>query len=311
MDRQLYEAQLFTRILAAFSANGAERNLHSIILSGSFGRGEATYHGGVLESDVELGLVYRRGRRRQTQEMLRTVAAQFSEELNCMPFPRSRIRRACNFNYSLLPSRWKTVFTFDLFRGSKTLWGEELLEANASRDLRLDPYEAKRIVANRIGELALSEGAGERRRWQAKLILAIGAAWLIAEGLYQSSYRAQNRSILEHTDALSALLGSSFPEVYHSAFAFLREGADCFAAEDPFLRSYVEIIGDFFKRKGISRPRVNNFARWLKYCLKYLRHGGRRLGRIEDNILSSLLAEYAADGPQLQKSAVCWHAVLY
>lgn len=317
MRREEYEAQLFDRLKRAFEAHRLSDCACSAILTGSFGRGEATYrYDGedvTLLSDVEVALIYRHGRDgRRLREKMRAIAAEFEEDLNFMAFPRRRIVKRHNYNHTLLAPRYATLFAFDLFGASRTIWGEELLGAGLPAE-RIDLYEAKRIVANRIGELlCVPEGDGQSAAvWRGKLLCAVASAYLICEGAYQSSYRAQRDEILRRKDALIGLLGHKFMVDYPAAFAYLREGASEFSVDDGDLRGSVAAINTYLQRRGVTKPRTNSLSRRVKYCLKYLRCGGRSgVVGLEDRILQSLIDEYAA-GADGDRSAALWRAVLY
>ena len=317
MRREAYEAQLFDRINKAFEAHQLSDCACSAILTGSFGRGEPTYrYSGedvTLQSDVEIALIYRRSRDgKRLRTAMRAIASEFEEDLNFMAFPRRRIVRRHNYNHTLFTPRYCTLFAYDLFGASRTIWGETLLGRSLPAE-RIDLYEAKRIVANRIGELLCvpEEDVQSVAVWRAKLLLAIASAYLLCEGAYQSSYRAQHDEILRRKAALIGVLGHKFMVDYQAAFGYLREGADGFCVSDGNLRGYVAAIGDYLQQRGVAKPKTNSLSRRVKYCLRYLRFGGRGgLVGLEERILQALMEGFAA-GADAGKYAAMWRAVLY
>lgn len=316
MDKASYETQLFKRIFASLEKHRFQTCVVSVLLTGSFGRGEATYRytqdGVVLESDVEIGLLYKGFRNKKiAHRLVDQVSAEFTEDLNLMVFPERRIRKRHNYNHTLFTPRYKTLFAFDLFNGSKTLWGREYLQHGAVTLPEVDLYEAKRIVANRIGELIFQSG-GKDPIWQAKLLLAIGSAYLLCEGLYTSSYHGQHDRLLSKAAAVTAVFDEGFPEDYEKAFAYLREGADSFQIAEQALQRYVGAMDTYLKQKGITTPKTNCFSRRLKYSVKYLKCGmPKGFFRMEDKILQDLIQEFSAGNTAVIKTAALWHQVLY
>jgi hypothetical protein len=321
MDKEGYEANLTGDIIKAILSLNGEKYLSSVVLTGSFGRGEPTYQAAdgalALKSDVEIALVYKGGKtRRETEKIIESVGKQFKEDLNLMALSKRRMCKAQNFNFSFRSPRYKTLFTFDLFNGSRTMWGEKLIEQRTVGLKSVDLYEARRIVANRIGELnCLSHSAESdyvRKQWKGKLTLAIVSAWLLCEGIYVSSYHEQKRIFEKNAEAAAVVLGDSFARNYYNVFAFLREAGAPYEIPEHELRDYVRRISGYLDNRKIFYPKVNSISRKLKYFFKYFKTSGK-LGwfNFEDKILQKLIDEYADNGDELADIAQLWHKVLY
>lgn len=325
MRREQYEEDLMRRVISGILDHGGSDMLSSIILTGSFGREEPTYtvneDGSFqLKSDVEIALVLSRNQyKKAVMQMIEEVSQAFTEELNLMPISAARIRKAQNFNYSLLPSRYKTVFTYDLFNGSKTIWGKDFLQENRVSLADVDPYEAKRLVANRIGELCCGCGAASdeavssfRRQWKRKVMLALGGAWLILNQEYVSSYRGQFDKIMSHKKAVNQALGEHFAEEYEKVFPLFQANARIYEVPDEMLKGFVQKMDQIFRTAGISRPKVNSVSRFAKYCAKYAKTGMRYgLVNFEDRILQKLITGFYEGHSDMDDTARVWRKVLY
>ncbi len=320
-----YEESLVCDIIRSIEKHGGLKYLSSVILTGSLGRDEATYGytaAGdiILKSDVEMALIYRDAADKQAvSALIGTVAGEFEEELNLMAISEKRIRNAYNFNYSLMIPRYRTLFMFDLFNGSRTVWGRNWIGEKRIGLEKVDLYEAKRLVANRIAELVYrtdtacgTDRCGLRRQWKGKLMLAIASAYLILEGAYVSSYGGQYERLKKRRSAVDRTMGEGFFDQYEKAFIFLRkEGPEC-EAEDGKLREYVWFANQCFKKRSLRNPKVNCTARMAKYCAKYYQAGmPYGVFRFEDVILQTLIDGYYAGSPQLSATADVWHRVLY
>ena len=204
MEKAVYEEKLIENVISSVEKYGGKNCLSSIILTGSFGRNEPTYamdaDGNLkLKSDVEIAFVFpKSSQKRLVEDLIRSVSSEFNEELNLMAINEKRVRKAYNFNFSVKVPKYKTIFTYDLFNGSRTIWGRNFIQEQTIALTDVDPYEAKRLVANRIGELTYLQNSANqeeikylRLQWKGKLMLAIVSAWLICEDEYVSSYHGQ------------------------------------------------------------------------------------------------------------------------
>lgn len=325
MDKKAYEKNLIKNVIASIEKHGGKECLSSIILTGSFGRGEPTYTMGddgkpQLKSDVEIALVFPDSSKKQAiQHLIETVSSEFIEELNLMAINEKRVRKAYNFNFSLCVPKYKTIFTYDFFNGSRTIWGRDFIKENTVTISDVDPYEAKRLVANRIGELVYLQNSADdsskdylRKQWKGKLILAIVSAWLICEGDYVSAYHGQYQKLHGKEKEAEKTIGKGFLEEYEKVFRFLREDGSEYETPDELLVGYVKRLDQYFKQKSIRKPKVNSVSRLMKYIIKYIKTG-MKYGLIgfEDNILQALINDYWNMTDKVITDADVWHKVLY
>lgn len=323
MSKEEYISILIKRLVDSILRHGGERLISSIIMTGSFGREEPTWsidsEGSlVLKSDVEVSVVQNNFvKNRDIRELIMIVRNEFTEDINLMSFRERRLRHASNFNYSICKQRYKTLFTFDLYNGSKTIWGIDYLGNHRIAIDDVDPYEAKRLVANRIGEYAYltqnnSNDIYLKKQWKGKIVLAICSACLLLNKKYVSSYHGQREVFLAHPE-LAQNLGDSFIQDYKCTFSFLRDGGELFEVDDNNLREYVKNINQEFKAAQLETPRVNNLMRLIKYSIKYLKTGCKYgIAGFENKILSSLLDDYVSgDMDSLNKTARIWHNCIY
>lgn len=317
-----YEKKLLQSVLDRLEYYGGKEILKSIVLTGSFGRDEPSYvqceNGTVcLKSDVEIGLVFSGFRKRNLVIALaKQVAEEFSEELNFMPISTSRLKKVHNFNFTVLSPKMKTLFTYDLYNGSKTIWGERIIETIPVSLDKVDIYEAKRLVANRIGELICHSGEKDadyvQAQWQGKVILALGSAWLLCNDMYESSYRRQYALLSEHKAEAEKLFGKSFFSDYEKAFLFLRKNQEVCWIKKTNLMSYVKAADVLFYQLGLRKSKTNSMSRKLKCWLKYIKiSGGFGLVNFEDKILQALITGYYQETTNLPKVAEAWRSVLY
>lgn len=313
-----YEAALFSRIVNAVTTHKYSAYIDSIVLTGSFGRGEPTYviNGSdfVLKSDVELALVFTH-RQKRVYKLIEDVKKDFKEDLNFMTIRIQRVLKKRNFNYELKSPKYNTIFMYDFYNGSKILYGPNPNFGFGIAVEKLDPYEAKRIVANRIAEMQyLSEHNDPYLllQWKCKIILAVASAWLILKKLYVSSYHGQQTAIHEHESEFTELFGHEFLELYDRAFAMLRTAGDPFTIDDAMLREAVRVFYRYFRTQHQKKSGTTTFARHLKFILKYIRKEKRlNIIDLEDRILENVLHEYCDNSPELAKTAHIWHDVLY
>lgn len=322
MNKEEYSKKLIAEVVKSILNHGGTDMLSSIILTGSFGRGEPTWtedvNGDVeLKSDVEIALIRKpsvgQGR---VVELIEKVKKEYKEDLNPMSFNESRVKKAYNYNYTFIEPRYKTLLTFDLFNGSKTIWGHDYLSEKKVSIEDVDPFEAKRLVANRIGELVylthLDNNNYLRKQWKGKLMLAIGSAWLILKKKYVSSYHGQYY-ILTNDKTIISDIDDSFIKDYIDTFMFLRESGSEYEVTDHALRKYVSKINDFFENNNVGTSKVTNIMRWVKYFIKYVRTGlSFGLFGFENKILSSLISQFEkGEVEKLRHTAQVWHNCIY
>lgn len=317
MNREELEKNLFFNILSVMKENGLEKLASSVILTGSFGRGEATYYsspeGLELKSDIEIAVVYTCSKRR-IAEFVKSVSAKFPWELNLMPITPGRIKKVKNFNGGIITPKRKTLFTYDLYSQSITLWGEDYISKKRVEVSEIDTFEAKRIVANRIGELVyISDKKPEDIIiWKSKLMLASACAYLLLRGGYASSCKKQAEAVKARREEVSRELGGDFVSDYLGAFSFLREGGSAVDIDEEKLRMYAAGIDALFERYNIKKSRVTSLSRRAKYLFKYLKNGAPLgLAGFEEKIIDSLIRSFISGDNKIKETAGLWHEVLY
>ena len=325
MNKNLYEKKIIQDIIYTIVNKGGKKYLSSIILTGSFGRGEPTFEIGSdgkiqLKSDVEIALIFSKSlQKRVINNFITSITKEFEEDLNLMAINEKRIHKVFNFNFTLIEPKYKTIFTYDLFNGSKTIWGNDLIGKIKVPLESIDLYEAKRLVANRIGELIYLQSTTDtnqkkylKMQWKGKLMLAIVSAWLICKGEYVSSYHGQFNKIMNSRREIEKQLGSGFFDEYGKTFRFLRESGEAYETSDEILKNYVHQIDILFKKLDIRKPKINSFSRLMKYRIKYLKTDMKYgLYGFENCILQSLISDYYEGNPKLYEDAKIWHIVLY
>lgn len=325
MDQEEYEKKLINHIVACVERYGGRECLSSIILTGSLGRGEATYEtdedGEIcLRSDVEMALVFSGlMQKKKVEAIIHKVSQEFKEDLNLMAVEENRVKKAGNFNFSLMTPRYKTLFTYDLFNGSRTIWGKDFIRGKSIPLKAIDPYEAKRLVTNRIGEFVYLQSTEKpdkkeyrRMQWKGKLVLAIAGAWLILEGKYTSSYYGQYEKVKADREKAENVIGKDFVSEYERTVAFLRGNSDAYEIPDKLLLEYLGNIDLYFQKKRIKKPKTNSASRYMKYIIKYIKSGMLYGFRgFEDKILQSLISDFLQGSDRLYRDAQIWHRVLY
>jgi hypothetical protein len=322
MNKEEYSKMLIDNVVSSILNLGGADMLTSIILTGSFGRGEPTWtedeHGSVeLKSDVEIALIRKPSVGQScVVELIERLKKDYKEDLNPMSFNESRVKNAYNYNYTFMEPRYKTLLTFDLYNESKTVWGHDYLSEKEVSIGDVDPYEAKRLVANRIGELVyLTQKDNNdylRKQWKGKLMLAIGSAWLILKKKYVSSYHGQY-NIITNDKNIAGDLGGGFINDYIETFKFLRESGSEYEITEETLRKYVSKIDAFFENNNVGTSKVTNIMRWVKYFIKYVRTGlSFGLFGFENKILSSLISQFEkGEDEKLRYTALVWHNCIY
>ena len=322
MNKEDYGKNLISDVIASIIRNGGDKLLTSVILTGSFGREEPTWSlddngETVLKSDVEIALVRKESTSSDAIATLKVdVCKEFKEDLNLMTFNEKRVRQAHNYNRSFKKPRYYTLFNYDFYNASKTIWGYDYLNEISIRLEDVDPYEAKRIVANRIGELVYltnkSKDDYTRAQWKGKVMLAIGTAWLLLNNNYISSYHGQQERLSKDKN-IEVVLGCDFIKEYNQVFRFLRECAEPYEVEEDKLRRYVKSINNEFLSHKLNKSKVNNVMRVLKYASRYFPTGCKfGIINFENKILTSLISQFSEGQEiQLHYSADGWHKCIY
>lgn len=183
----------------------------SIILTGSFGRGEATIinPGGNLNFLSDCEVVLAGNRYFSSRRIVETLGSALTEGNKPQFVIRSSIALPV---YPLLPLSsvlWKpSIWNYDLKYGARNLYGVDYLAKMPGFDPRQIPaWEGVRLIFNRLAEalryFPLPTGAATPEQgpatafWVTKIILACQDGLLIGGGKYHVSCRARNRLFQE------------------------------------------------------------------------------------------------------------------
>lgn len=323
-DVNKYISDLIQEIVLRVTAHPNADCVSSIIVTGSFGRNEPTFEKDengylTLKSDVEVALVYDKFKdKKKVLQLMQEIESCFSELVEFMPFQKQRIIKAQNHNFAIIEPKYKSLFTYDIFNGSYTAWGIDYLSLKQISLDQVDPFEAKRIVSNRIGELMcfLNRGSAQyddnyKRLWKAKVMLAIVSAYLLCNRAYVSSYHGQYDRIMQQRKEVVSTFGEKFLSDYESAFSYLRENSDSCEISDENLRKYVAAINTIFQKKGITKARINCLSKKLRSRVHYLKCGSNYGLNFENNLYQNLINAYIENAGCVQNLANDWRKVLY
>lgn len=323
-DANKYISDLIKKIVLKVTSHPNVNCISSIIVAGSFGRNEPTFEKDengylILKSDVEIALVYDKLKdKKKVLQLMQETEKCFTELVEFMPFQKQRIVKAQNHNFAIIEPKYKSLFTYDIFNGSYTVWGTDYLSMKRISLDQVDPFEAKRIVGNRIGELMcfLNRGSAQydddyKRLWKAKVMLAIVSAYLLCNKEYISSYHGQRDRIIKQKKSISSIFGENFLTDYENAFLYLRENGDLCEIPDGNLRNYVAAINIIFREKHITRAKINCLSKKLRSWIHYLKCGSNYGFNFENNLYQNLIDAYIEDADYVQSLANDWRKILY
>ena len=177
----------------------------SIILTGSFGRGEGT----VIQdkgrlyfmSDYEICVV---SSRLKTREICSALSRKISKELGVATsisrISPERLKYNRNINISkggINPS----IFMYELKAGSKILYGQNLLKKNILKPQDISLWEGIKLLLNRMAEyftLSLSDDSKllVKSNWMNKILLACGDILLLHSRQYHYSYQERKNRLI-------------------------------------------------------------------------------------------------------------------
>jgi hypothetical protein len=173
----------------------------SIILYGSFGRGEGTvrYQGGAFKiiSDFEIGIVSRNVFRLSAIRKLNRNLLEEGADVTLSFLLPKRFTTLVTSNWAL-PSKFPTLEQYELLSGLRVLYGVDprpnrIIASSSS----IMPWDALRLVFNRVAELLASLietfSTPQILKPSNKLLIACGDAALILVKAYHYSY--QERSL--------------------------------------------------------------------------------------------------------------------
>lgn len=315
--------KLLGNIVKNITEDKLGKYISAIIISGSFGRGEPTYrieNGNIVyESDMEMVLVYTNWVNLfRIKKFSKEIINRFPQfELELIPISASRLTHVRNHNYSLLRPKKITLFTYDFYNGSRTIWGREYLNHTVTIE-KIDSFEGKRIIANRVAELVYVRSQHgtieEQHRWLAKTILALGTAYLIEKKIYKSAYHEQEETLNSCELSLSAS-GRDFLILYKKAYQYLREGVmeNSFFPYENHIKKYIKQAYDYYSARGVHSSHTNCayiIIREAMLLLKYDHKDWKYIFNPKELILNNMLISYASNSDESEKWAQLWKNVL-
>lgn len=319
-----YTKDLLQEIVDKIVSDQASKYILAIIVTGSFGRNEPMYERNCdgslyLRSDIEIGLVYSNHYHvRDIYRLIDKVETNTSEALELLLFQERRMRCVQNYNYSMGIPKKKTLFTYDVFNSAYTVWGRDYLKESKVFLNEVDLYEAKKIVANRIAEYCCFMHRGldisledYKVQWKAKILIAVGTAWLICIGKYKSIYADQYKIIACLRTEAMKLFGEDFLTDYSLAYQYLRKGGAIYDISDVHLRHYVQKINSIFNEMHLTKSRCKSLSKNIRMFKRFLSHGLKYGIRFEDKIYQLIIDYYIKDNPAIQKVSKDWFNILY
>lgn len=319
-----YTKDLIQEIVEKIISDQASKYILAIIVTGSFGRNEPMYERNpegslYLRSDIEIGLVYSNYYHvKDIYQLIDRVEKDTPEALELLLFQERRMRCVQNYNYSVGVPKKKTLFTYDVFNSAYTVWGKDYLKESEVCLNEVDMYEAKKIVANRIAEYCCFMHRGldvsledYQVQWKAKILIAIGTAWLICIGKYKSSYADQYKIIASLKREAMDLFEGDFWEDYSNAYQYLRKGGSIYNISDVHLRHYAKKINMVFNEMHLTKSRCKSLSKNIRMWKRFLSHGLKYGIGFEDKIYQLIIDYYIDDNPAIQRLSKDWFNILY
>lgn len=197
----------------------------SIILSGSFGKGEATVidkNSGELKflSDCEIIIIPYKYifNRRKIDEFELNFYRRTGLKINIWGWTQTFYLVLPFLNEKMKP----TMINYDLKYGSKVIYGKNYLERIPNfkpEDIPL--WEGIRLLFNRMAEslelFSLENPNEEMVFWTDKIVLACQDALLLCSGTYNSSFRIRNKIFEEVFQKNFVKLSEEFPNLLELA----------------------------------------------------------------------------------------------
>lgn len=321
----------------------------SVILTGSFGRGEGSV---ILKnsevkilSDYEMGVVTNKFWQR---ELLSRLSQKLSTMLGvettlaCITPHRLKQNRTKNLSFGRsLPS----VSMYELKSGSILLYGKNYLSENLIDPRTIPLWEGISLLFNRIAEalqyfdVCIFQKLGDALvedlnliKWISKIVLACSDALLISVGKYHYSYRIRRQVLQQEYPEYFSCTFRGFPQflpMVQKAYEFKLYGPKNSAAYTnrdtiKFWFDAVEICDKVF-RFILQKDLGMNFRTYLEFPEKYLNHSKvrheynyYRLGPVylpvyENLIYTVRMTRWGRTPPlrSLNKITIPWHHLIF
>lgn len=259
-------------------------NFHpkSIILTGSFGRGEATVtkSGSNIKflSDCEVIIIP--NRHIFDQEIIRTFCSNFYHKTN-LEIALSGVLVSIYLSSPFLSGCLKpTIGNYDLKYGSKVIYGINYLDRIPCFEPGDIPaWEGIRLMINRMAEaldhFSIDNPGEDMFFWTNKIILACQDALLISSNNYHPSYRTRNQLFKQ-------IYVSNFNNLYDKIPNFLPltikatnyKLSHCSRYHDDLIKFWFEVseIANIIFRYMIEIEMGIKFDSYIEFQQKYLNH---------------------------------------
>jgi len=181
----------------------------SIILTGSFGRGEGTVvqENGKLHfmSDYEICVVCSKLR---TRKICSILSKKMSEELGIATsiswISPTRLRYNRNRNISIGYTN-PSIFMYELKAGSRVIYGKNLIKKNIIHPSNINLWEGIKLLLNRMAESFAQYSSNDlesyvKSYWIDKILLACGDILLLHSSQYHYSYQERRNRLISLLD---------------------------------------------------------------------------------------------------------------
>ena len=276
-------------------------NPKSIILSGSFGRGEASIiedNGRLLfMSDCEISIISNKS---IPADSINKLSLELTEKTGLDLFIHANRRLSIYFLFPRLFRRlWRpSILHYDLKQGARAVFGKDLLVRLPTIEPGDIPlWEGIRLILNRMAESLgyFSVGHQDKEKydliyWTNKIVLACQDALLLSVNQYHHSYKTRNLLFQElvpgHFNELTQRMPGFLPLTMKATKYKLRPEKDTYAGDVTKLWFDVAEICDEVFRYIIEMDMNFTFDTYSEFKQKYLAHPNIK-GKYHLGIISS------------------------
>ncbi len=250
----------------------------SIVLRGSFGRGEGSVvvEGSGLRflSDYELAIVMPQRQYQTQRRWLHNAVRDISNQIRV----ETSISRYSPDSLSRGPITHPTVGMYEIHNGGIVLYGEHFARPQSSIDpSQLDIWDGLRLMLNRMAE-SLPYVSQTHKDWQTlhwinKVVLSCAEALLIVHKQYHFSYAERGRRFAALAPELAPVIQSAphLPDKVARATAFkLRPSLEWYSESLPLLWQQVKQVVDVVLRYVVERYLTFAFDTYAEFPERYL-----------------------------------------
>lgn len=264
----------------------------SIILSGSFGRGEGSvlYQNNNVNiiSDFEIGVISKKYHKRfLCRKIVQEINHDLDIDLTLNFYLPSRFTKNKTTNLSIR-AQHLTIDQYELRYGSKLLYGKDYLSKMKDYSPKDIPtWEGIRLIFNRMAESLkyfFPDRNGSRelslKKWICKTILACSDALLISIGKYHFLYRIRAKNFIDeylaHFQELLAACVPEFPDLVAKSIKFKLGSAASYNEDLQKLWFQTKLICDITLRYLIRKDMGFQYLDYIDFQEKYLQHSNLR-----------------------------------